>query len=342
VQKVAALAARTLGAVAFAASVGACGSGLLALNAPNVAPGTARAPTPVDIEPISDASPRAVVGDFAPPGPAAVLTTALRADIAGRALGGGEPGGYKVRCALDRFAVRWRAALGGTELLLVYADVSCEARRGSDGAVVWRGEVRGRSAAAGPNIISSDANVTQRLADRALSDASREMAGDIAVRALGLTGEASARVFGDEGQLHDTGGLDDTPYGAAALAEGPAAVEGAMRALGEHDAVMRAAAWNVAAMAAGPGDPWNAGATMKLDDDPLVRFVQYKALGRLGGAAAMARLEQALAREDDPLLAELLRDAIASHGLGIARKGYVSRGGDTNASPATNGTTARP
>jgi hypothetical protein len=333
VQKVAVLALSALGA---------CNSGVLALHAPNVAPGAARTPTPVEIEPIADASAAAVAGAYAPPGPAAVLTAAMNADIAGRALEGGEPGGYKVRCALDRFAVRWRAALAeGSELVILYADLSCEAHRSSDGVTVWRGEIRGRAAASGPNLISSDADVTQRLTDRALSDASREMAGDLTVRALGLVGEASARVFGDEGQLRDTGGLDDTPYGAAALTENASSVEGAMRALGEHDAPMRAAAWNVVAMAAGPGDPWGAGATMSLDDDAFVRFAQYKALGRLGSPAAMDRLGQALGREDHPLLVELLRDVMASHGIGVARKGYDPRGG-TNARPATKGTTAIP
>ena len=170
------------------------------------------------------------------------------------------------------------------------------------------------------------------------------MASDLAVRALGLHGPPSARVFGDEGQLHDIGGLDDTPYGADALAEKAAAVGGALRGLGEHDARMRAAAWNVAAMAAGPGDPWNAGETMTLDGDALVRFVQYKALARLGSVDALDRLGQALPKEDEPLLVELLRDAVAARGIGFPRKGYDARGGASGAkaSAATKGTTARP
>jgi hypothetical protein len=325
----------------LAAGNAGCGS-VLALHPPDVAPATSRDPTVVEIEPIAEARGEFAASAFAPPGPAAVLTSGLNADIAGRALQGGERGGYRVRCTLDRFAVRWRAALAeGSELLVLYADLSCEARRIADGAVVWRGELRARTAASGANVIASDADVTQRLTDRAVSDAAREMAGDLTVRALGLEGEPSARVFGDEGQLRQTGGLDDTPYGAAALTERAAAVEGAMRAQGENDALMRAAAWNVAAMAAGPGEDWKAGATMALDDDALVRFVQYKALARLGGPAAMARLEQALGAEGHPLLAELLRDTLPLHGIGVARKGYDARGG-TNASPATNGTTARP
>ncbi len=336
------LALPILGALPVLAALAGCGSGLLALHAPNVAPATARVPTPVEMDPIADASPSAVAGDFTPPGPSAVLTAAMTAEIAGRAFEGGEAGGYRVRCALDRFAVRWRAAISeGSELLILYADLSCEAKRAADGATVWRGELRARTAESGPNLIASDADVTQRLVDRAVSDAGREMASDLAVRALGLTGQPSARVFGDEGQLRDVGGLDDTPYGTASLGESPTSVAGAMRGMGEHDGAMRAAAWNVAAMAAGPGEGWAAGARMTLDDDAFVRFEQYKALARLGNEAAMARLAQALGQEDHPLLAEFLRDAATSHGIGVARKGYCGSAG-TNASPATKGTTARP
>lgn len=338
------------GFAAFAASTAGCGSRLLSLHAPNVAPATSRTPTALDIDAIADGPPGSIAGDYAAPGPAAVFTGALKAEIAGRALEGGETGGYAVRCKLDRFAVRSRAAIAeGVERVVVYADLSCEARRNSDGAAVWRGELRGRTAASGPNIISSDVDTTQRLTDSAISDASREMASDLAVRALGLHGPPSARVFGDEGQLHDIGGLDDTPYGADALAERAAGVAGAMQGLKELNARLRAAAWNVVAMAAGPGDPWNAGDTIALDDDALVRFVQYKALARLGSAEALDRLNQAISKEDDPLLVELLRDAVATLGTGFPRKGYEARAaaggaaaGGAKASPATKGTTARP
>jgi hypothetical protein len=326
---------------------------LLALHAPNVAPATSRTPTSLDVDPIADGPPGTVAGDYAAPGPAAVFTGALKAEIQGRALEGGETGGYAVRCKLDRFAVRSHTAIAeGVERVALYADLSCEARRSADGATVWRGELRGRTAASGANIISSDVDTTQRLTDAALSDASREMASDLAVRALGLHGQPSARVFGDEGQLHDIGGLDDTPYGADALAEREAGVAGAMHSLKELDTRLRAAAWNVVAMTAGPGDPWNAGDTMTLDDDALVRFVQYKALARLGSPEALERLGQALSKEDEPLLVELLRDAVATRGTGFPRKRkpYDSRGGSASggaaggakASPATKGTTARP
>ena len=104
------------------------------LHAPVVALSQAREPTPVDLEPIAvRARPE---GDFAPPGPAAVLTAAMKAELAGRALRGGEPGGYEVRCTLDRFAMRSHSAMiASDEMLALYADLSCEAKRSSDGAL---------------------------------------------------------------------------------------------------------------------------------------------------------------------------------------------------------------
>jgi hypothetical protein len=288
------------------------------LHAPVIAPSQARDATTVDLEPIAEHA--RVDGDYAPPGPTAVLTAAMKAELAGRALRGGEPGGYGVRCGLDRFAVRLHAGMTeGQEMVTLYADLSCEARRTTDGAVVWRGELRGRACAAAPNVLGSDANTTSRLADRAVSDAAREMASDLAVRALALTADPSARVFADEAQLRAGAGLDDTPYGAAALEENGGAVEGAMRSAGERDAALRAAAWNVVAMSTGPGDRWTAGESLRLDEDPLVRFVQYKALARLGTATALAQLGAAADKEEHPLLAEFLRDSIGTHGIGLGR-----------------------
>ena len=314
------LAARALASGLLLATLAACSTGLVALHAPNIAPGTAREPTSVEIEPIIVATAGAVQGDIAPPGPAAVLTSSMKAELEGRSTHGGERGGYRARCALDRFALRARTSmLGSEEMLVLYADLSCDVKRIQDGSVVWRGEIRGRAAASAPNVLGSDASTTQRLADRATSDVAREMASDLAMRALALLGEPSARVFADESQLHAEAGLDDTPYGAAALQENPAAVEGAMRALNEHDAMMRAAAWNVAAMAAGPGDPWPAAEKVSLDDDPLVRFVQYKALARLGSSAALDQLRGAAQKEEESLLAEFLKDSLASGGVGVSR-----------------------
>jgi hypothetical protein len=305
---------------AFALALGGCSSGLVALHAPNIAPGAAREPTPVEIEPLVLKAAGAVQGDIAPPGPAAVLTAAMKAEIDGRALRGGERGGYSARCTLDRFAVRARTSMiGSDEMLVLYADLSCEAKRVKDGVIVWRGEIRGRAAASAPNVLGSDVSTTQRLADRATSDVAREMASDLALRAIALASEPSARVFGDEGQMRAEAGLDDTPYGPAALQENPAAVEGAMRSLDEHDATMRAAAWNVAAMASGPGEPWPAAEKVALDDDPLVRFVQYKALARVGSAGTLEQLKNAAQKEEEALLSEFLKDALASGGVGVAR-----------------------
>ncbi len=295
----------------------ACSRPLL-LDAPVIAPSRSREPTTVDLEPIGQRA--RLEGDFASPGPAAVLTAAMNAELAGRALRGGEPGGYAVRCELDRFAVRSHSPMTEShEMVALYADLSCEARRTADGATVWRGELRGRTCAAAPNVLGSDTDTTRKLTNRALSDAAREMASDLALRALVLGADPSARVFADEAHQRSGAGLDDTPYGAAALEENEGAVEGAMRATNEKDATIRAAAWNVVAMAAGPGDRWSAGDQLRLDENPLVRFVQYKALARLGSATSLGQLAAAARNEEHPLLAEFLRDALATHGTGLAR-----------------------
>jgi hypothetical protein len=296
----------------------ACGGSPLALSAPNVAPSKARVPTPVSLEPIAPGA--AIVGSFEPPGPASVLTAAMNAELEGRALHGGERGGYAVHCTLDRFALRHHArVIEGRALLALYADLSCEARRTADGRAVWRGELRARTCSAESHLLGSDPGTGRRLANRALSDAAREMASDLALRALGLVAEPSARVFGDEAEQRTAAGLDDSPFGPAALSETTATMDAAMRATRDHDPELRAAAWNVVAMAAGPGDTWPAGATLSLDDDALVRFVQYKALARLGTPAALQQLASSAAREDDPMLSELVADAIKSGGTGLPR-----------------------
>jgi hypothetical protein len=202
---------------------------------------------------------------------------------------------------------------------VLYADLSCDAKRASDGAVVWRGELRGRACEEGSNVLGTSLGVTQRLVNRALSDAAREMVSDLALRALGLRAVPSARAFADESQQHSAGGIDDTPWGAAALEESPGAVDHALHTLDARDTTLRAGAWNVVAMAASPDDPWLAGEKLALDDEPLVRFVQYKALARHGGDVALAQLKSAADREGDGLLVELARDSLASGGIGIAR-----------------------
>jgi hypothetical protein len=294
-----------------------CG-GRLTLSAPNVTPTLAREPTRVDLDPIETRG--LVEGDYAPPGPAAVLTAAMTQELAGRALTGGEPGGYVVRCGLDRFAVRSETRVAeGTELMALYADLSCEARRTQDTTAVWRGELRGRVCEEGSNLLGTSTGAKQHLVDRALSDAAREMASDLALRALQLHAVPSTRVFADEGQQQSSSGLDDTPWGPAALEQNVAVVERALRTLDVRDATLRAGAWNVVAMTAGPDDPWPAGEQLALDSEPLVRFVQYKALARHGGDAALAQLRRAADREGDRILLELLHDAIATGGTGLAR-----------------------
>jgi hypothetical protein len=139
------------------------------------------------------------------------------------------------------------------------------------------------------------------------------------VRALGLVAAPSVRVFADESQQQASSGLDDTPWGAAALQESAGTVERALRTADAHDTTLRAGAWNVVAMAAGPDDPWLAGDRMVLDDEPLVRFVQYKALARHGGEVALAQLKIAAEKDGDRLLAEMARDALATGGIGVAR-----------------------
>jgi len=300
-----------------AACLAGCG-GALTLDAPNVAPSLAREPTRVDLDPIET---RGVVqGDFVAPGPAAVLTAAMDQELAGRALTGGDAGGYRVRCALDRFAVRSETRVTeNTEMLVLYADLSCDAKHTTGEAAVWRGELRGRACEEGSNVLGTSVGVTQRLVNRALSDAAREMASDLAVRALGLRAVPSVRAFASESQQQSSGGIDDTPWGAAALEESPGAVDHALHTLDARDTVLRAGAWNVVAMAAGPDDPWLAGEKLALDDEPLVRFVQYKALARHGGEVALTQLKSAADKEGDGLLVELAKDSLASGGIGVAR-----------------------
>jgi len=145
-----------VGIIASVLALGGCVPKGLRLNAPNIAEAAARDPTPVEVEPITSGG--GIAGIYYEPGPAAVLTAAISGELRGRALHGGEPGGYAVRCSLDRFATRTHTSVtDGQETLTAYADLSCEAKRVEDGAVVWRGELRGRTSASEPNVLGSDA-----------------------------------------------------------------------------------------------------------------------------------------------------------------------------------------
>lgn len=314
----------------------------ITLHAPTATPSAARDDaTRVDLEPITT-KPEAIVASpaapLAPPAPAAVLTSGIASELAGRALHGGEPGGYVVRCSLERFALRVQSDISDARALAaLYVDLSCEAVRARDRVVVWRGMLRGRSASSASTGLSADSGLIQQMADRAMSDVTRELASDLALRALALTAGPSQRVLADQETAKQIGGLDDTPYGAAALAQtstAPPAGPDDMKAL---DVVARAAAWNAVAMAAGPGDAWLAGPSMRLDEEAFVRFQQYKALARLGSTTSLGELRAAAEREGDALLAELLRDALYSGGIGLARSARPA-----NASAVTNGTTTRP
>ena len=314
----------------------------ITLHAPTCTPSAARDDAArVDVEPIV-VKPGAIVAvgsaGLAPPSPAAVLTSGITSELAARALRGGEAGGYVVTCTLERFALRVQSDISDSRALVaLYVDLACEAVRARDRVLVWRGMVRGRAMSSAATGLSADSGMVQQMTDRAMSDVTRELASDLALRALVLTGGPSQRVFADQDLLRQMGGLDDTPYGTLALSEASTEPPVSMEELKGMEIVARAAVWNAVAMGAGPGEPWLAGDRMRLDEEAFVRFHQYKALARLGSATSLAELRGAAEREGDALLAEFLRDALQSGGIGLARSVRP-----TNASAVTNGTTARP
>jgi hypothetical protein len=303
-------------ASALLIAAAACSTPALALHAPNITANEAREQAAkVDLEPMV-AAPRAVVSFPAPlerGDVAALISSGIASELRGRALRGGETGGYTVKCALDRVALRRDAGMGeAAALATLYVDAACEVTRAIDHRMAWRGELRGRCAAGG--------NLLQVLADRLISDVTREMASDLVVRALGLVTSPSARVFPDEEARANVSGLDDHALGALALTEAPEGVDKALAATHASDASTRAAAWNAVAMACGPGDAWRGGEKMSLDGDPLVRFEQYKALARLATKKSLAELSAAAATEDHPLLAQFTRDAVETSGIGTRRR----------------------
>jgi hypothetical protein len=321
----------------------------MALHAPTCAPRPASAdPAKVDLAPIA-LGPSAAIqlgdGSWAAPGPDAIVTSGMRTELDGRALRGGETGGYAVSCTLDRFSIRRDSSMAESHVFAtLYVDLACTASRAQDHAVVWRGELRGRAAATGGSLFENDMVTLQHLVDRMVSDASREMASDLALRALGLTADPGQRVFADDETERELGGTDDTTIGAGALTESAAAVPALLAQLGSTapgsaavDVTARASVWNSVAMSVGPGDAWNAGDKLRLDDEPFVRFYQYKALARLASPAALAQLGGARDHEDASLLSELLADSLSTGGIGFPRSRRP-----TNASAVTNGTTTRP
>jgi hypothetical protein len=300
-----------------------CSGTAVTLHAPRCARSVARTDAArVDVEPIAsrkDASADSTV-DLGHPGPAAVLTSALKEELDARALTGGEPEGYRVRCTLDRFALRMRMGIvGSAAIATMYVDLGCAVEKRAGDVLLWRGALRGRSMATGATPLSSETALAQSLADRAMSDASRELASDLAVRVLGLGGAPSARVFADEAARAASGGVDDTLYGSVALSEASDRVGLVLPSLRDVDPAVRAAAWNAVAMAAGPGERWFAGDATP-DDEPTVRFYQYKALARSGSLLGLSKLKDARRHEEEAWLLEMLDDALATGGLGLPRR----------------------
>jgi len=318
---------RKLGARLFflsvLAAVGGCGSGPLELHVPTLTPNTAReAVTPIDFEPIgAPSNPESILvpGGAEPPGPAAVLASGIRSELQARAFHGGEAGGYVIKSRLDRFALR-RDSDKGYGYALLYVDLRCEIKRKADSAPVWRGELRGRSAALGARQFFSDSHVMdQILADRLLSDVTRELASDIAVRILELSGKPSARVFADQDAEQQLAGVNDGPAGVAALTQDPQAAEklAEMAHTSVNDRLARAAAWNAIAMASGPDRPWVGGIDTGIDKDTFIRFFQYKALARHATIPTLRELKTARGKEENDLLKEFLVDLDSTSGLGL-------------------------
>ncbi|WP_394830931.1 hypothetical protein LVJ94_30935 [Pendulispora rubella] len=309
-----------------------CGAGPLELHVPTLTPNPAReAVTPIDFEPIG-ASPNPdvilVPGGVEPPGPAAVLASGIRSELQARAFHGGEAGGYVVKSRLDRFALR-RDSDKGYGYAVLYVDLSCDIKRKADAAPVWRGELRGRSAALGARQFFSDANVMhQILADRLMSDVTRELASDLAVRVLELEGKPSARVFADQDAEGQLAGIDDGPAGTAALSQNPEAAAKFVDVAHDsvNDRVARAAAWNAIAMASAPDQPWIGGIDTGIDKDTFIRFFQYKALARHATVPTLRELKTARGKEENDLLKEFLHDLETTGGLGLT--GFSRRRGN--------------
>jgi hypothetical protein len=67
------------------------------------------------------------------------------------------------------------------------------------------------------------------------------------------------------------------------------------------------------------------GEKLELDEHPIVRFVQYKALARLGSPSSLHELQGAAQREDEGLLAEFLKDSLEIGGIGLGRSARSAR-----------------
>ncbi len=304
----------------------ACSAAPIALHAPTTRPAMAREnATRVEILPITvgnlTSGDDVVVSKISiqPPGPATVLTSAMRAELGSRALTGGDAGGYQAKCHLDRFTLR-TDKFDSLGMAILYVDLGCTVTRTKDSVAVWRGALRGRGAAAGKTTeFSDDDQMWQAFADRMMSDVSRELASDLAVGVLGLTAKPSERAFANEDAQRLGAGVDDTPFGVIALAEDAEAAAGVVNQLRDPDPILRASAWNAIAMASGQDRPWVGGVDTIYDDDAYVRFFQYKALARQASSSALADLKRNVKRENQSLLEESLKDSLASAGIGLRR-----------------------
>ncbi len=320
---------------AFSFFLAGCGSTPIVLNPPQTVAGAARADvTPIDFEPITlrEKDNAIVKGDldFAPPPANDVLTSAIRGELRTRAFHGGDKSGYDVKCRLDRFAFRTDTELRYA-IALLYVDLSCTAFLKSDNSIAWRGELRGRSIAAGRKTeFDHEDTMWQAFADRTMSDVTRELVSDLGTGALDLRGTPGARVFANEDAEKATTSVDDSPLGLLGLAqEIPQTKHAAPSEIHSRFSAVRASAWNAIALASFPDEPWIGGIDTMFDEDAYVRFFQYKALARHGSKATLQEVHRAHKKENQDLLKEFLKDLIASDGLSFPRQARTPQDAQT-------------
>ena len=260
-------------------------------------------------------------------------------ELAGRALSGGDPGGYDVRCALDRFAVRSRDAhhrqRGAPRALrrrLVRGEARIATARSSGAAscaaaLAPRGATSSAAAWGSPSVSSTAHCRTRRARWRATS-----LSGRSALRAA-----PSARAFADESEQRAGSGLDDTPWGAAALEENADAVEHALRTLDTHDTDAARGGVERGRDGGGPGRPVARGRQdgARRRAARALRAVQgaRAARRRRGDGSATRRSRQGGGRRSSPSSRATRSRPAASASRGRTR---------TNASAATNGATTSP
>lgn len=316
-----------LAALVLTGGASACSPRPIEPRVPTLAAEVARGEGALALEPILPAtSPSAIraTPPLAGADPAAALTAGIRTELAARAFRGGATGGYTARCRLGRFALR-RTEDKTHALALLYVDLECATQRRADGALVWRGALRGRAASSAMKAhFDDDDRMNQRLLDRLMSDVTRELASDLGVRVLGLRGSTTRRRFADAEAERASSGYDDSELGDRALAATPDAARAVRAELQAPDKQRRAAAWNAIAMAAAPDGPWLAGVDTVFDRDAVVRFYQYKALARHASPATLRELKLASSRDKSATLKEFLGDLGATGGLPLRPSGEAA------------------